>query len=116
MKKGTTMARQKTEEQKGHPQAAEQLQLIDVGPANLKQIKFAARRYRAAMKRRLAALEEEVKAKRQILDLVKQAKLIPLADGIIKFKCDTLLITVTPRDQLVRVKDESGDGDDGSDE
>lgn len=83
----------------------EQLDLLDVSPENLKQIIPVAKQYRKAVKRRMVALEEETKLKGQILDLVKDAKLSRLADGSIKFKCDGMLITVTPRDELVKVKE-----------
>ena len=63
------------------------------------------------MQARVEALAEEVKAKQEILSLVKDAHLSRLADGSIKFKCDGMVITVTPRDELVKVKDESKDGD-----
>lgn len=84
--------------------SGEQLELIDVTPENLKAIKPIARRYKAAMQRRVAVQQEEVKAKGEILALIKEAQLPRLADGTIKFKCGDLLITVTPRDELVKVK------------
>ena len=107
------MARKKNQEQETVT-VGEQLELIDVGPANLKAIKPIARRYRNAMKRRVDALAEEVEAKQQILALIKDAKLSRLQDGTIRFKCDGMLITVTPRDELVKVKEESED--EGGDE
>lgn len=97
------MARKK---QTMEPAPGEQMDLLDVSPANLKQIIPVAKQYRKAVKRRMVALEEETKLKAQILDLVKEAKLSRLPDGTIKFKCDGMLITVTPRDELVKVKDE----------
>lgn len=97
------MARKK---QTMEPAPGEQMDLLDVSPANLKQIIPVAKKYRQAVKRRMVALEEETKLKGQILDLVRDAKLHRLADGSIKFKCDGMLITVTPRDELVKVKDE----------
>lgn len=92
--------------------SGEQLALIDVTPENLKAIKPIARRYRAAMQTRVDALKEEVEAKQQILALVKDAHLSRLEDGTIKFRCDGMVITVTPRDELVKVKEEDeGDPD-----
>lgn len=97
------MARKK---QTMEPAPGEQLDLLDVSPENLEQIIPVAKKYRAAVKRRMQALEQETELKTEILTLVKDAKLHRLADGTIKFKCDGMLITVTPRDELVRVKDE----------
>ena len=94
----------------------EQLELIDVGPANLKAIKPIAKRYKAAMRRRQGALKEEIEAKQQILALIKEAKVSRLPDGKIKFKCDGMLITVTPRDELVKVKDEEDEEDEENEE
>lgn len=83
-----------------------------MGPENLKEIKPYAKRYKAAMQRRVEALQEEVEAKQKILSLIKEANLSRLADGSIRFKCDGLLITVTPRDELVKVKDDSDEAED----
>jgi len=66
-------------------QAGEQMPLIDVGPENLKEIIPHARAYTAVMQRRIKALAEEVKE-----------------------KCDGLLVTVTPQDDKIKVKEESG--------
>ena len=92
------------------------MELIDVGPANLKAIKPIAKRYKAAMRRRQGALKEEIEAKQQILALIKEAKVSRLPDGKIKFKCDGMLITVTPRDELVKVKDEEDEEDEENEE
>lgn len=84
----------------------EQLDLIDVSPENSKKIVGVARRYKAAQAERTAALEREVGEKEKLLAMVKEAKLQPV-DGVIRFRVDGLLITVTPRDELVKVKDEN---------
>jgi hypothetical protein len=84
----------------------EQLDLIDVAPESAKKIVGVARRYKAAQVQRIEILEQEVNEKQKLLALVKEAKLTPV-DGKIKFRCDGLIITVTPRDELVKVKDES---------
>lgn len=110
------MARKKNPNQDNAEVApGEQLELIDVGPENLKAIKPIARKYRAAMQLRVDALAEEVDAKQKILAMVKQAKLSRLMDGSIRFKCDGMLITVTPRDELVKVKEEHEDESSGED-
>jgi len=89
--------------------AGEQMDLIDVTPEELKKIKPVATKYKAAMTRRTEALAEETQLKEQLLTMVKEADLTRLDDGSIRFTCDGLLITVTPRDELVRVK-ETDDG------
>jgi hypothetical protein len=50
----------------------EQLDLIDVQPENSKEIIAHAKNYRAAVKRRMAALEEEVAEKQKLLELIKK--------------------------------------------
>jgi hypothetical protein len=87
----------------------EQMDLIDVAPENMKKIKPLAKKYRAAVKRRMAVLDEEKELKDKLLDMVKAAHLSRLEDGTIKFRCDGMLITVTPRDELIRVKGEEED-------
>lgn len=88
----------------------EQMALIDVGPENLAAITPVAKRYQAAQQRRAKALKEETAAKEEILALIKDAGLNRLEDGSIRFRCDGMLISVTPRDELVRVK-EDNDGE-----
>jgi len=107
--------KQKQEEEGTVTTGGEQLVLIDVGPENLRRITPIARRYRAAMKRRVQALAEEVEAKVKILELVKEAKLSRLQDGSIKFKCDGMTITVMPRDEKITVKEEKDDGEGAED-
>lgn len=96
------MAKKQTME----PAPGEQMDLIDVGPENLKQIKPIAKEYRAAVKARMAAGETEKDLKEQLLAMVKDANLTRLDDGTIRFKVDGMLITVTPRDELIRVKED----------
>lgn len=92
---------------KAESTSGEQLDLIDVTPENLKGIKPVARKYRAAFKRRVQALDEQTKLKAQLLDMIKGANLGQLADGTIKFRCDGMLITVSPRDDVIRVKEDT---------
>lgn len=82
----------------------EQLDLIDVEPENVKAIKRAARAYKAAQAQRITWLADEKKQKMKILELVKEAKLRPNQDGIIKFRLDGIVIAITPRDELVQIK------------
>lgn len=106
------MGRKPRDMQDEEPEQGEQLQLIDVGPENLKKIKPVAKKYEAAKRRRMAAGEEESELKQQLLALVKEANLSRLPDGTIRFKVDHMTITVTPRDELVKVKDEDEDEED----
>jgi len=103
------MAKQNQEETSG-----EQLDLIDITPENMQEIAPVAKKYRAAVRRRLKALDEEKKLKGEMLTLIDEANLSPLDDGTIKFRCDGLLIKVTPRDQLIQVKEEAEEAEEAA--
>lgn len=81
----------------------EQLDLIDVAPENAKPIIAAARVYKKAQKARLSALKNEIDQKQKVLALIKEAEIKPGEGGKIVFKYDNVLISVTPRDELVRI-------------
>lgn len=83
----------------------DQKMLIDVLPEDAKPIIEAAREYKEVQGERLTALSREKKLKQKVLGLVKEAKFQPLEGGVIKFECEGCTITVTPRDELVQVKD-----------
>ena len=91
-------------------QGGTQLDLIDVSPENAKPIIDAARLYKKFQVTRQTALNKEVKQKQQVLELVKAAKLQPLDGGKIKFEYDGVLICITPRDELVTIRDKIEDG------
>lgn len=86
-----------------------QLDLIDVAPENAKPIIALARRYKKVSAARQANLAEEVQLKKQIINLVKVAKLQPLKGGVIKFKYNGVTVSITPRDELVKVQDEKAE-------
>jgi hypothetical protein len=79
----------------------EQMDLIDVGPENLKKIAPRVRAYKAAMEQRIESLKVEVDEKGKILALVLKAKLKPLANGHIKFTCEGIDIDIEPRDFVI---------------
>lgn len=85
----------------------EQLDLIDVKPENAKEILAAAKIYKKWMTKRVEALAKEKEQKQIVLELVHKANLEPLpgTGGKIKFEVDGTTITVTPRDELVQVKE-----------
>lgn len=85
----------------------EQLDLIDVAPENAKPIIEAARLYKKFQSERLASLKKEIEQKQLIIELVHKAGLQELAGGKIKFEYDGVTVTVTPRDELVKVKDKA---------
>ena len=85
------------------------MDLIDVSPKNAKPIIQAARLYKKYQAARQAALVKEIEQKQVILELVKKAELQTLAGGKIKFEHDGVTVSVTPRDELVSVKDAAGD-------
>ena len=107
-KKKVAKRKQKTEKVDG-----EQLDLIDVAPENAKPIIAMARAYKKVQAVRQAALREEIGLKQKIIELVRAADLQPLEGGKIKFEYDDVIVTVTPRDELVKVKDraEEAQGD-----
>ena len=83
----------------------EQLELIEVGPKNLKDILASVKIYKEHQKVRIGALKKEIAAKQVVLELVKTANLKPLSDGVIRFKCDGKIITIEPRDEVIRIKE-----------
>lgn len=86
----------------------EQIPLIEVEAENSKELLRIARAYKRAQAARIEALEQEVKYKGNLLTAIKDAKLHPIEDGCYKVRVKDVLITVTPRDELVKVK-EAGD-------
>ena len=88
---------------KGKKKTGEQLDLIDVQPKNAKEIMAATKMYKKHQADRLAAGKKEVKQKAVVLELVKNANLQPLADGVIRFELDGTLFSVTPRDELIQI-------------
>lgn len=87
--------------------SGEQQDLIDVAPENAKPIIAKAKKYKEAVITRVTALDKEVKLKKELLDLVHDAGLKRLANGNISFTYDGFKITVTPRDDLIKVEDKT---------
>jgi len=85
----------------------EQMDLIDVQPENAKPIIQAARLYKKFQAARLTALAKETTQKRKVLDLVKEANLQPLEGGKIKFEYDKVMVSITPRDELIKIQDKA---------
>lgn len=110
------MAKKKREQKSEVVEQGEQLALIDIAPENSKKIIGVARRYRVAQGQRIEALVREVAEKQKLLELIKEAKLTPLEGGKIRFRVNGLIITVTPRDELVRVKEEGEKASESKDE
>ena len=81
-----------------------QMDLLEVGPENLKEIESHLDIYGWTVKRRIVLLATEVKEKQIILQLVQKAKLKPLANGHIKFRCRGMEIDLEPRDTVIHIK------------
>ena len=87
------------------PKKGEQLDLIDVNPENMTKIIPLARTYMGIVKKRVALTDQETNAKEALRAEVGAAKLKRLPGGSIKFRCDGLLITITPTDEKIKVKE-----------
>ena len=88
-------------------ETGKQMDLIDVSPENAGPIIEKAREYKEVVSERVGLTAKEVKLKAELLQLVSDADLQRLEDGKIRFEYDGVTITVTPRDELIQVKEES---------
>lgn len=88
-------------------EAGKQMALIDVAPKNAKPIIAEARIYRRLMLTRKKAGDKEKAQKVKVLSLVRDAKIEPLEDGVIRFSYDGFTIKITPRDELIQVTEET---------
>ena len=84
-----------------------QLELIQTLPDNIQEIVDVALEYQECKIGRQNILKKEVELKDKLKTMVKEAKLQPLKDGVIRFKHDGVLIQITPRDELIKVKEVS---------
>lgn len=85
------------------PKTEEQLDLFDYQPEKAKVIAKVAHEYKAIVIVGRKTLAEEIRLKNKIKELVKEAKLKPLPNGVIKFVCDGIPISITPRDEVIRI-------------
>lgn len=83
----------------------EQGKLFEIHGKKAKEIIEAAQLYKKYQDARISAGVKEAEQKKLILDLVKKSNLQVLAGGKIKCVVDGLSITITPRDELVQVKE-----------
>ena len=83
-----------------------QLALLDVGPENLAEIIPHIKAYEEAKAERLAFLKTEVQEKKTILALVNEAGLSRLPNGDIRFTCDGSIVTISPTDDKISVKED----------
>lgn len=86
-----------------------QLPLIDVTPENIAVLEPVVADYEDAKVNRQAWLKDEVEHKKKVLALVKEAGLRPNAEGVIKFELNGSVVTITPRDELIRVTPPKGE-------
>jgi hypothetical protein len=104
-----SMSEQVEQDENKEYQEGEQMPLIDIEPENAREIIKQAKIYEAVKKERIIALQNEVESKHKLLELIKNSGIPRSEDGSITYKSGTLTITVTPRDELVKVKDKSDD-------
>ncbi len=93
-------------EKKEKLEVGEQMDLIDVAPKKAKPIIAAARILKKLQITRASAQEKENKQKAILLNLIEEANIQRLPDGKIKFHYDGVLLTVTPKQESVSVKEE----------
>lgn len=104
-----TVAEQKESKRKSRKSEdtnGEQLQLLEVSHPSAKKITSIARAYKKIVRERVELTSEEVELKGKLRQAVRETDMKPDAEGIITFKCGKITVTVTPRDELIRVKDE----------
>ena len=82
-----------------------QLQLIETLPENIQEIVDVALEYQECKQGRINILKKEVELKAKISEMVKKAGFQPLKDGVIRFRHDGVLVSITPRDELIKVKE-----------
>ena len=99
------MTRKKKSKDKGQEAfSGAQGTLIDVSPKQSKELIEKGHAYKKAVKQRLLILAEEKNLKAEILEIIKRENLTPV-DGKIKFEVDGMMFTVTPRDELLQIKE-----------
>ena len=84
----------------------EQMDLMDTGPENRQAIVDAVREYKKHQSDRIASLKKELKWKDKVKKLILESDLKPLKDGRIKFTFSKVTVEVTPRDELITIKEE----------
>jgi len=84
----------------------DQIPLIDVAPVNAVKIIAAGRELKKIQRERCNLTAKEVAQKHKFLDLVHEAKLVPLKDGTTKFQYDGVTVCVTPSEEKVRITEE----------
>ena len=102
------MANKKTSKKKGPKQSGsgemDIVNLFDVAPEHVEEIKQRVTAYKKHQTTRLKALAAEVVEKQAILALVKLDELVRRPDGKIVFSCDETIIEITPQDDKISVK------------
>lgn len=89
-------------EKRGRKQ--KQLQLIETLPENIQEIVDVALEYEDYKISRINIQKKETEFKAKISEMVHKAEFQPLKDGVIRFKHDGVLISVTPSKELIKVK------------
>ena len=84
----------------------EQMQLIDVHPKKARPIIAAAKILKKLQVARSSAQEKENTQKAKLLNLVEEANIQRLPDGRIKFSYDGVLLTITPKQESISIKED----------
>lgn len=94
----------------------EQTTLCELTPENEKEMAKLARAYKKHMRERMAANKKEVDYKQKIIAAAKEAGIVALPDGSFKFKAGDATISIKPRDELIKVKFDDDEDEDGDEE
>ena len=106
-KKKVTKKSEPQEDLNAGKEKGDQLDLIDINPENAREIVKVARSYKEYQTARIKAQKGEEQQKQRVKDLVEEADLKPIEGGKIKFNYDGYTISLTPRDVLVQIEEET---------
>ena len=98
------MTRKEKSKDKGQGSSSgEQMDLLDVGPENLKKIVPVAREYKRVVTQRISLTAKESELKKELQAFAHNSGLKPLPNGHIKWSCQGVTVEHIPQDERVKV-------------